>query len=156
MNVDRMLHGLDEFFNCVVEPIREEVKKQQETNMNLQIENGLLLADLERKQRVIDSHEDQTQELRHCKRLLDMYEARIHELDDKVDSLERTVKKQKKQLEALEEDRYERYCEDAIAEYEMDALVEEWHDSRMKEQEAAFDEQYFIEQTIELFEASSE
>lgn len=147
-----MLQGLDAFYKDVVDPIRKQVTKEQEANVNLQIENGLLLAKLDKMQRVLDQKDDLQQELNHKRRLVDLYEDRIHELDDQVYELEKKLAKQAKKLAGYQN--YEKWAEQTIADYEVDAMIDEWHDANCQLMEEF--EQQWIEQQIELYEADSE
>lgn len=135
MNSERMVQALDTFFTDVVEPIRNQIQKEQMNNVQLQIENGLLQAELDRKQR-----------------LLDMYEERIHELDDQVDRLSRKVEEKNKKLSALREEQYIRWTDQTISDYEIDQMMSEWHSANAQMIEQQFNEEWHIEQQIELYE----
>lgn len=110
-----MLSGMDTFLNACLQPIREQLNILRDTNNNLNTENGLLLAQLDHKQR-----------------LLDMYEDRIHELDQQLHEEEQQHALTKAKLELQEKKNYNEWAAQAIEDFQMEDLASEWRDENTK------------------------
>lgn len=149
-----MLQGLDAFFKEVVEPIRQEVNRQQDANVSLQMENTMLVTKLNKLEHLEDEREDLRGQLEHKRRLCDLYEERIHELDDKVYELEQKLDKKKRKLDELKNNHYEQWVKKTISDYEIEQMMASWHEAnhRMMEEELKENEEQFILQQIELYE----